>query len=192
MEPDDCRPEVDRQRDRPGAALAEDIERLTPRIADPVVDAYLEQLARKLSAAAHARLPITVRVLRDDQDRVAVLPGGFIFLSSGLIRRASSEAELAGVIAHQIGHVAAGFGSGSPSTGDRLMPLILLGGAWGACTRFGDNALLPMAFKSGAAELERKADRLGSEYVYRAGYDLITLPRHFFRDTRMGFGRMID
>src|SRR5579872_2831614 len=154
-----------------GRALTTAIERSAPRLLDVTTEAYLAGIAQRLRPS-QLRLPIEVRVVQYDEPRAGILPGGIIYLSSGLILRSSSEAELAGVIAHEIGHVPGGFSIGPRQyEGQQSVPPFLVSGPWGPCSRFDKGLFVALGFKERANEMELAADRLGLEYALTAGYD---------------------
>ena len=76
-------------------------------IQDPVVTEYVNRVGQNLVRNSDAQVPFTIKVVDSDEINAFALPGGFFYVNSGLILAADEEAELAGVMAHEIAHVAA-------------------------------------------------------------------------------------
>lgn len=158
-----------------GKALAAELERNFTPLQDSVVAEYVNEIGQRLAANSTLSSPLTIKLV-DTTEIVAVgLPGGCVILSSGLIGVAGTESELAGVMAHQIAHIAARHGTRQAAKGQvanlASIPLIFMGGWSGICSRLRPRILLPVAFLQIARGQEREADLLGFEYLYKAGYD---------------------
>ena len=103
---------------------------------DPVVTEYVNRVGQNLVRNSDAKVPFTIKVIDSDEVNAFALPGGFFYVNSGLILRADTEeAELAGVMAHEISHVTARHGTRQATKGEiaqlATIPLILLGRADG-------------------------------------------------------------
>jgi beta-barrel assembly-enhancing protease len=160
-----------------GKGLAQEVERSAKLIDDPVIAEYVNRVGQNLVRNSDAKVPFTIKVIDSDQVNAFALPGGFFYVNSGLILRADSEAELAGVMAHEIAHVAARHGTKNATKGElaqlATIPLIMLGpGGWAGYGLYeGLNFAIPLSFLKFSRDAEREADYLGLEYMYKAGYD---------------------
>ena len=158
-----------------GKSLATEIEQRSEILADPVVAGYVDRLGQNLVRHSNVKFPVTIKVIGSQQATAAALPGGFLFVSSGLIIRAETEAELAGIMAHQIAHIAALHGTRQAGRVQAAhlatVPLIFWGGWGGICTRLAAGAGIPVGFLSVARSFEEEADLLALQYLYKAGYD---------------------
>jgi predicted Zn-dependent protease len=158
-----------------GRELAQELESSARLVTDPVVTEYVNRLGQNLVRNSDAKVPFTIKVVDNDEVNAYALPGGFFYVNSGLILAADNEAELAGVMAHEIAHVAARHATKNQTKSDifnlATIPLIFVGGPAGYAARQAMSLIVPMSFLKFSRNAEREADLLGMEYMYASGYD---------------------
>ncbi len=160
---------------REGKAYSMEIEKSVRFINDPVVTEFVNRVGQNLVKNSDAKVPFTIKVIDDDSINAMALPGGFFYVNSGAILAADEEAELAGVMAHEIAHVAAHHAMREQTRMNyaqlSTIPLIMIGGYAGYGLYEAANIGIPLTFLQFSRDFERQADYLGLQYMYRAGYD---------------------
>jgi len=160
-----------------GKQLAEEVSRQAKIDPDPVLGEFVNRVGQNLVRNSDAKVPFSFQVVEDDSPNAFALPGGFIFVHTGLIKLASEEDEFAGALAHEIAHVAArhltcrATKAEIASVAGGISGVLLGRGIGGVAGREAMSFGLPMAFLIFSRSDETEADYLGTQYMYAAGYD---------------------
>ena len=158
-----------------GKMFASEIEKSTRFITDPVITEYVNRVGQNIVKNSDCKVPFTIKVIDSDEINAMALPGGFFYVNSGLILNADEEAELAGVMAHEIAHVCAHHAVRQQTRLNYMqfgtIPLIFIGGWTGYGIYEAANIGIPITYLKVSREFESEADYLGVQYMYRSGYD---------------------
>ncbi len=169
-----------------GREFARQVEQSSHLITDPKVNEYVNRIGQNLARNSDSKLPFTIKVLDDETPNAFTLPGGFMYVNSGAVLTAEDEAELAGVMAHEIGHVAACHIARQQTRGTLLslasIPLMVVGGPLvGLGVGEVMNLAVPATFMKFSRNFEAQADYLGIQYAYKSGYDPVGMINFFER-----------
>ena len=159
-----------------GQQFAQQVEQTSHLITDPVVNEYVNRLGQNLARNSDTKLPFTIKILDVEEPNAFALPGGYMFVNAGTILMADDESELAGVMAHEIGHVAACHAAREATRGTfaslAMIPVVILtGGLAGLGVNEAANFGIPAVFSKFGRNFEAQADYLGIQYAYKSGYD---------------------
>ena len=159
-----------------GRQIAAEVEQQVKLVEDPIVTEYINRVGQNIVLHSDAKVPFTIKVIDSDEVNAFALPGGFFYVNKGLILAADNESELAGVMAHEIAHVAARHaiennGKGTALNYGLLAGIIFTGGIAGAVLQNTAGLAQALAFFNFSRGAEKEADSLGVQYLYASGYD---------------------
>ncbi len=159
-----------------GAQLSREVEQQAKLVEDPLVTEYINRVGQNIVLNSDAKVPFQIKVIDSDEVNAFALPGGYFYVNKGLILAADNESELAGVMAHEIAHVAArhsmeNAGKGTFLNYGLLAGIIFTGGIAGAVLQNTAGLGQMLAFFKFSRGAEEEADSLGVQYLYASGYD---------------------
>ena len=161
---------------RLGREAAAEVDRQAKFVDDPVITEYVNRVGQNIVLHSDSKVPFTIKVIDSDEVNAFALPGGFFYVNKGLILAADNEAELAGVMAHEIAHVAARHAVENQAKATLLEYAaiggsIFLGGIPGMIYQNTAGIGLLGIFMKFSRSAEEEADKLGVQYMWAAGYD---------------------
>jgi len=167
---------------------------------DQQATAYINALGKRLAAhAPGAKYPYQFKIVNDTAINAFALPGGFVYINRGAIEAADNEAQIAGVMAHEIGHVALRHGTNQASKAYIAQaPLAIVGGVLGSNSVGGVLAQLGVSFATSSILLkysrdaESQADLMGTQILYDSGYDPKAMVEFFEKIQAESKGRAIQ
>jgi predicted Zn-dependent protease len=166
-----------------GQQISAQVDQQAKFVDDPIISEYINRVGQNIVLHSDAKVPFTIKVIDSDDVNAFALPGGFFYVNKGLILAADNEAEIAGVMAHEIAHVAARHGMEQQTKGTlvnfAMIPLIFMSGGLASIAYNAAQIAVPLAFLKFTRNMEAEADMLGAQYAWAAGYDPANLISFF-------------
>ncbi len=166
-----------------GRSLATEIEKQVKLVSDPEVTEYVSRVGQNIVRNSDAKVPFTIKVIDSEEINAFALPGGFLYVNSGLITTADEESEFAGVLAHEIAHVAARHGTEQQAKATiadfARIPLVIFSGGLAQLVYNVYGLVVPLQFLQFSRGAEAEADYLGVQYMYKTGYDPASFISYF-------------
>lgn len=158
-----------------GRSLATEVEKQVKLVTDPEITEYVSRVGQNIVRNSDAKVPFTIKVIDSEEINAFALPGGFLYVNSGLITTADEESELAGVLAHEIAHVAARHGTEQQTKATiadfARIPLVIFSGGLAQLVYNIYGLVVPLQFLQFSRQAEVEADYLGVQYMDKSGYD---------------------